>query len=395
MATPVIAHALDAASTLLRSEVLRCKSLEAFRTLEPQWLALTAAPDSHSPFACFEYAALAAAHAFATGAAIEVACVYDAHELVAMWPVSIVRAGVLRVARHLGCGSGEEYGGPLVKDTQRPDLYAAAVGAIRRVHADVLDVTMLESGSALSCALDAAPRAWAPRWLPARSRIMPGYAIGLRAYATFDDFLATRPAAFRSALRYSARRLAKTGAVSCGWCASLEDTQNVLAWLFANKRQWAMKRAIDTPYLMHDEVRDFFLALAQRIDLSSTPLVACVKVDEKPVAASINLVSARQVEYFITTYDEAFSTHSPGNLLVEFVARWAQEHGRDFDFRPLHGDYKARWSDRQTQHETRVMVLSVRGRCVEARLIWAQSKRVVRKLMGLISRRADNRNRAK
>ncbi|QGZ66427.1 GNAT family N-acetyltransferase [Paraburkholderia acidisoli] len=396
MATPVLTpDALDASSTSLRSEVRRCESLDAFRALEAQWLALVAAPDARSPFTGFDYAALAAARAFANGATLEVACVYDAHELVVMWPVSIAREGVLRTARHLSCGSGEEYGGPLIKDTRRADLYAAAVGAIRRIHADVLDVPMLEHGSALSYALDAAPRAWAPRWLPERARVMPGYAIGLRAYVLFDDFLATRPAAFRSALRYSARRLAKTGAVSCSWCTNVEDTQNVLTWLFANKREWAQKRAIDTPYLLQDDVRDFFLALAARVDLACTPLVACVKVDGKPVAASINLVGAQQVEYFITTYDEAFSTHSPGNLLVEFVARWAQEHQLDFDFRPLHGDYKARWSNRQTRHETRVIVLGLRGRCVEIKLLWAQAKRVARKLTGLISRRADQVDRVK
>ncbi len=385
--TTLASNALDAAATSFRNELVRCDSLESFRALEPQWLALSGAPESGSPFACFEYGELAFATALANGAVVEIARVFEAGELVALWPVFIASEGLLRVARPLGCGCGEEYGGPIVKDARRADLYAAAVDSIRHVHADLLDIPMLAQGSALAVALDRAPQAWASRWLPARARVLPGYAIGLRNYASWNDFLATRPSAFRSALRYSARRLAREGDLHCGWCESVEDTREVLTWLFANKRTWAIKRGIETPYLMRDDVRDFFIALAGQIDLLRTPLVACVKVNGQTVAASVNLVGARQVEYFITTYDDAFSAYSVGNLLVEYVARWAHAHGRDFDFRPLHGDYKARWADRQTLHETRVIVLTLRGRCVEAKLLLTQSKRVVRKLASLIARR--------
>lgn len=383
--TAIAPPTLDSAVTSFRIEMQRYDSRESFRALESQWLTLTDAPNSYSPFPCFEYGEVACATALANGAVIEMACVFEAHELVALWPVSIAMEGILRVARPLGCGCGEEYGGPIVKDSRRAELYKAAVESLKQIHADILYVPMLEHGSTLADALDAAPQAWAPRWLPARSRTMPGYAIGLRTYALWNDFLATRPSAFRSALRYNPRKLAREGTVSCAWCRSAEETQNALHWLFANKRAWAAKRTIDTPYLMQNEVRDFFIALAAQVDLTLAPLVACVKVNGKIVAASINLVGARQVEYFITTYDEAFGTYSVGNVLIEFVARWAHEHGRDFDFRPLHGDYKARWADRQSLHETRVVVLTLCGRCVEAKLLWSQSKRVIRKLASLAS----------
>lgn len=387
---PTTVVAMDDSSSpvaSLRYERRTCETVDAFRAFEPSWRALSSAADAHSPFIDFAYCEAAAAQALARGATIEVATVHDAHELLVLWPVAIVRKGALRSAQSLGCGCGEEYGGPLIADTRRAELYDAALQAIMRIDADVLHIPMLEDGSALQRALDAVPQSWVQASLPPRWRVMPGYSIGLRAYPTWNDFLATRHSTLRSALRASIKRLRREGEVRIGWCSDAEDTGRVLTWLFANKRQWALKRGIESPYLMDDRVRDFFIGLARRIDLGRTPLVACVQVNGQPVAASVNLVGTRVVEYLITTYDEAFSVFSVGNLLVESIAQWAHANGRDFDFRPLHGDYKARWADRETQHQSRIVVLNARGRLVEVPLSWAQVKRVYRKAAAVASAR--------
>lgn len=377
----------SSAADSFRHEIRPCETLDAFLALQPQWRALSAKAEAHSPFVSFEYCALAVEQALAGGAAIEVAAVYDAHELLVLWPVAIVRRGLVRSAQSLGCGCGEEYGGPLVADARRAELYHAAVDAIARIHADVLHVPMLENGSALQRSLDAVQQSWVQRRLPQRWRTMPSYSIGLRAYPAWNDFLATRTSAFRAALRSSVKRLRREGEVEFGWCTTVAEAQSVLTWLFANKRQWALARGIESPYLMDDRVRDFFIELVRRTDPAAAPLVACVKVDGRPVAASVNLVGARSVEYFITTYNEAFGTFSVGNLLIEFIAQWAHAHGRDFDFRPLHGDYKVRWSDRQTQHESRLAVLNARGRLVELPLLWKLAARVCRKTISVAAAR--------
>jgi len=131
-----------------RYDVRSCETLAAFRALQPQWCALSATAEAHSPFSSFEYCELAVERALASGAVIEVAMVYGAHELLALWPVAITRKGALRLAHSLGCGSGEEYGGPLIKDTRRTELYPAAVAAMMRIHADALEIPMVENGSA-------------------------------------------------------------------------------------------------------------------------------------------------------------------------------------------------------------------------------------------------------
>ena len=379
MPTSIAAMCESLPATSLVYELHTCESVEAFRMFEPQWRTLLSAPEAHSPFISFAYCEAAVEAALKCGARIEVASVHDAHGLLVLWPVEIVRKGALRSAKALGCGCGEEYGGPLIADSRRAELYDAAVKAIMRIHADVLHIPMLENGGMLQRALDAAPQSWIQTALPLRRRVMPGYSIHLRAWSTWNDYLATRRSTLRAALRSSAKRLRREGEVRVGWCESPEECERVLMWLFANKRQWALKRGIESHYLMDDRVRDFFIGLARRIDLASTPLVACVQVNGQPVAASVNLVHARTVEYLITTYDEAFSAYSVGNQLIEYLARWAHANGRDFDFRPLHGDYKTRWADRETQHESRFVVLNPRGRLIEFPLSWAQVKRVYRK----------------
>ena len=175
---------------------------------------------------------------------------------------------------------------------------------------------------------------------------MPRYAIHFAGFATWNDFMATRP---RSVRRHHDNRLRKLLTeqehVEFGWCRTADDAENVLNWLFATKKSWAEARGFKTAYLMTHELRDSCIALARRTDLRTTPLVTYVKVDGKPIAASFNLVGPKVVEFFIVTYDRAYKPYSAGILLLCYTAHWAFENGRDFDMRYLHADYKAQWAN--------------------------------------------------
>ncbi|SIT42825.1 Protein involved in cellulose biosynthesis (CelD)-like protein [Paraburkholderia ribeironis] len=368
------------ATGTIRHEIRVCRSPADFARLRPAWDALAAAC---RPGLDFAFGEVAADHAFARGETVSVALVSDGAALVALWPVMITRRGVCRVARTLGCGNDEEYGGPLLADPADARLYAAAIDAVRRVEADVLELRMLDCDSLLAAALSRVPRSWVMGAIPARWRRLPGYSIALSSFATYDAFLATRPESLRGPLRRRARRLAERGEVEYGWCQSAGDAREVLTWLFANKRRWAFARGFDTAYLMDDQVRDFFIDLAGRIDLVTTPLVSFVKVKGTPVAAALNLVGPRSIEYYITTYDEAYAAFSVGNLLVDSIVRWAYASGRDFDFRPYFSAYKERWSNRETWHESHSVMLTLRGRLAEVPLAMEQIRRIVRKVHAL------------
>lgn len=376
-----------------RREVVVIQSSEAFEALRQPWNALVAAADDCSPCLTFEYCELAAAHVIAASGVVNVALVWREGELLSLWPVSIFREGMVRVAKALTCGSDEEYGGPLLSGSASRERYTVAIASVMQVNADVLEIGMVRVDSRLEESLEFIPQSWVLARLPARWRGLDGYSIRLHEFPSYDDFLATLPKALRSSLRYNRKRLEAKGALEIGWSKTAGDAESVLTWLFANKRKWAVSRGVSTPYLMDDQVRDFFVALAQRLDLPATPLVAFVKVDGAPVAASVNLVGSKSVEYFITTYEEAFSTYSVGALLVDFMVKWSHAHGRDFDFRPLHGDYKARWANCQTWHEKRLILLGARGRLAELPLLAAQAIRVKRKLHALIAERLQTRSK--
>jgi CelD/BcsL family acetyltransferase involved in cellulose biosynthesis len=369
--------AAHAATDTIHHEIHVCRSLADFARLRPAWDALAA---TCPPSLDFTYCEVAAARAFARGATVSIALVFDATTLVALWPVMIARRWGCRVARTLGCGNDQEYGSPLLADPAEARLYAAAVDALRHVDADVLEIGFMERDTTLAAALSRTPRSWVTRAMPARWRGVDGYAIALSGFAGYDAFLATRPESLRGPLRRHARRLCAHGEVQYGWCQSPGDAREVLTWLFANKRQWALARGFDTPFLMDDQVRDFFIDLAGRIDLVATPLVSFVKVNGAPVAASVNLVGPRSIEYFITTYDEAYAACSVGNLLVDSIVRWAHASGRDFDFRPFFSVYKERWSNRKSRHESHFVMLTLRGRLAELPLAAEQIKRVGRKI---------------
>ncbi|MEM5314954.1 GNAT family N-acetyltransferase [Paraburkholderia sp. JHI869] len=243
----------------------------------------------------------------------------------------------------------------------------------------MLEIRFVECKGLLHEALLRAPQSWVLRSLPERWRLLSGYAMELSRFPTFDAFIATRPDSLRRPLRRLARRLSEDGAVEYGWCQDASDARAVLTWLFERKRNWVLARGLDAPYLMNDDVRDFFIDLAERTDLAATPLVSFVKLDGVPIAAAVNLVGPRKLEYFITTYDEAYAARSVGNLLVDSMARWALENGRDFDFRPYFSSYKERWSNHKGWYESHFVVLTWRGRLAEFPLAGEQLRRVLRR----------------
>jgi CelD/BcsL family acetyltransferase involved in cellulose biosynthesis len=368
--------------TQLHHEIHNIDTVDAFMALRSEWVALTAETEEYSQCRTYHYCELAAGSVLAGGATIAVVMVYDDHELLAIWPLAIERKGLLRIAKGLTCGNGEEYGGPLVRDPTCRAVVTAAIAAARQVRADLLQVCWVPHGSILRESLELAPQSWL---LPLLGQKLldaqPGYLIDLRGFTRWDEYIATLSKHHRRNLRrYSLKHLSAKGRAEFGWCKTVDDADAVLTWLFAKKRHWARTRGITTQYLMNDRVRDFFMAYARRIDLSTTPLVAFVKVDDVPVAAALNLVGPRSLEYCITTYDEAYADYSVGSLITHCLVHWSHANGRDFDFRYFYADYKAKWANHEKFFQTHLLFLNPRGRLAEISLLAGLAPRIWRKL---------------
>ncbi|MGA7777425.1 MAG: GNAT family N-acetyltransferase [Paraburkholderia sp.] len=377
-------------SSPVRHEVRLIADLDAFRALRQEWENLAAAADSYSFSLTYPYCELAAELALAKGADVAVAVVYEHRELRALWPITISRHGLLRIARPLGCGSDEEYSAPLVHALASSTVITEVLHAATGVRADILEIRFVRSESALQEAIVPFKQSWLLPFVPKRLHYLPGYSISLREFERWDDFSATLSKSLRAELRSHLRRLSAKGHAEFGWCRTADDAEAVLTWLFTTKRRWAISRGLNTKFLTNEQVLEFFVALARRTDLSTTPLITYVKLDGRPVAASVNLVSPRSFEGFILTYDEALRDCSPGSLLQEFCVKWSHANGRDFDFRPLYSAYKARWANRETLHDTHTLFLTARGRLEEFALLADYTTRALSRVRKVIANRISS-----
>lgn len=336
----------------MRHEVVHVRDLLAFNDLRSEWDRLADASPSHTQSVTYQYCELAAAYMLVWDGQVYVVKIYDENGLSLLWPLVVLSKGLVRVLRELTGGSGEEYGGPLLRSDTTPASVRAAIHAMKEIKADVFEIAWVDDGSDLQGVVFNIPQPWIVRRAPRRisapdgAEGKPRYAINLGGFATWDDFMATRQRSIRVNHNRRLRQLiTEQKEVEFGWCTTVEDAEHVLKWLFANKRSWAEAHGIRTAYLMNHNFQNFCVEVARRTDLSNTPLVTYIKVDGVLVAAVFNLVGPKVVEFFTTTYDKAFGRYSVGILLLSYIAKWAHENGRDFDMRYGHEDYKAQWAN--------------------------------------------------
>jgi CelD/BcsL family acetyltransferase involved in cellulose biosynthesis len=380
----------------IHSELCYIDNVNGLKALRAAWDDLTERCEDYSLCVTYQYCEAAANRVFAEGGKVVVANIYVDHGLVALWPVGIHREGLVRVARALTSGADEEYGGPLISDGSNLSILRACLGAMLRLRADILEIPWVKDGSGLQRVIEAAPQPRVFRVLPKKLITAPGYggnpsyAIRLACFEKWDDFVATLPRALRANQRRTFKQLVQTGRTEFGWCKTVADADAVLEWLVENKRNWAKMRGKKTPYLMDDRLKIFFRALARETDLSTTPLVAFIKVNDVPVAASLSLVGPRSLEYFIATYDQAFGRYSVGALLLSYMAHWSYDHCLDFDMRYAYESYKARWANEVTYCRTHLIYLTTHSGPTLLALLALQiprAKTTLRRLSGQLTKK--------
>jgi CelD/BcsL family acetyltransferase involved in cellulose biosynthesis len=336
----------------VRQEVMQVPNLSSFAKLRAEWLRLEGLSRHHSLSVTYDYCALAAANSLASGAKIYVIKIYDDDGLALLWPLFVQRKGFVRIAYDLRCGSGADRGGPLVRHAAPAAVLGTAVSAIQQTKADIFVLDWVDEDTDLYKVIANWAQPWIIRRAPKRLLAARGsegarrYEIKFDGFPTWEDFIATRSRSVRTGHDRRLRQLrAEQKTVEFGWCTTAEEAEHVLNWVFANKRGWAEARGIQSGTLIARDVEDLYIALARRTDLRTTPLVTFIKVDGKPIAASLNAVGAKLIEGLVMTYDQAFRRYSPGILLIHYQAKWAYETGREFDLLRHDADYKTQWAN--------------------------------------------------
>lgn len=164
-----------------------------------------------------------------------------------------------------------------------------------------------------------------------------------RSHARLETYLATRPAKLRTELRRRRRQLAGHGRLWSGFLTEPEAIVRAIDWALARKAEWLARRNEGNAFLHTPEYRAFLLEMARRPDGCGRLAVMAMTLDDRLVAVKIGAIDAVRFEGFLTVYDPALASVSPGSLLLADCIGWCIATGRDYDFRIGEEAYKRSW----------------------------------------------------
>lgn len=333
------------------------------------WSALLARQAGASVAQGPAYAAAALAAALPEGAQLALVTAHDGGgHLAGIWPLWTEREGGLRIARHIGGGSRQEYAGPLAASAEA----IAAMLPAAKAEADALHLCNLPVGS---------PLLQLVRGLNTHCHAVNSPVTRCATVGTFDAWLAGRSKSFRQSIRAGRRRLADCGVLRMGRARS-EDFDRFVDWLFDAKCAWVAANRHRAAWLQQPGARTF--AKAALRDPATGLVGHGIWIDDRQIAGSLSLVGPIY-EYFVTTFDPDFARFSPGHILTAEVIAEAIVLGLDVDFRITNETYKERWTDDFDLRVTltiatswRAMPLLAREHLKSARRKAAQVRRQIR-----------------
>jgi CelD/BcsL family acetyltransferase involved in cellulose biosynthesis len=189
----------------------------------------------------------------------------------------------------------------------------------------------------------------------------------LTRWPEFEAWLASKSGSFRKGLRYDRKKLAELGPLRLLDGGGADDqTYRVIDWMFEEKRAWLSRKGVASLWITDERSPELLRTLfRQALPSASGVELWALLVDEIPAAGAICLVSNTAVELFMFVMNPTFAARSPGNLLLEDIAKSAAKRHKDFDFRIGSSDYKARWADDTIYYQTLVVALTWKG-CIGA-----------------------------
>jgi CelD/BcsL family acetyltransferase involved in cellulose biosynthesis len=326
---------------------------DQFRALEPAWRELLQSVASCSATQGFPYAQVAWEQIEKLGGELKIITVRRGQTLVAVWPLYSCRESGRIVARHLGCGSNEEYSGPLIRDGEDADQVAARAFELAKTLADILEIYGLRWPSPLTKVI-------------ARDRALEDHHLvhspvtTLRGFDNFDAWLATKSKRFRARVRANRKQLSALGDLRFTALGPEADIKGFVDWLMARKLELVNALGVGESWVRRAQGRDFYEAILRRPSSDTGVWAFVLTLDGKIIAGAICTISD-VIEYWITAYDDAYARYSPGIQIIERLARHAVSLGLDLDYRITAEDYKRRWCDRWEPRATYMIATKVRG----------------------------------
>jgi CelD/BcsL family acetyltransferase involved in cellulose biosynthesis len=328
-----------------------------FTALESEWNALHAASPRAYVSDGFDWARLCWDFVGdQPGRGLFCAVVRRHSQLVAVWPLTVSRTGVWRLARAL-TSQGTEYCPFLVHPDA--DLHGVWTAICRefegRGDVDALSLPYVREDSPLGRCLSKAAGSRRLYSLPVRF-------LRRAEFADWESYFTHLPHNVQVHQRRDWRRLDLLGEAAFEDVSDPAERQAVWTWMVAKKREWLVRRGLRSPSISSDSFARFVARSLDVFAQGGRRRIFALKLDGAVIAAELVNVDRARVELFVLTFDEAFARCAPGNLLREKVVAWAFERGLDYDWRLGDESYKQIWANHVAQATSYVLPLTPRGK---------------------------------
>lgn len=283
-----------------------------------------------------------------------IAAAYDGARLLGVWPLRVLRRGVMRIAVRAG-RELQPYDG-MVLDATEPDAVAAELwrAVEKSCPADVLRLRAIPDQSPL-CRVQritehAEPSAetW---WLETSALTDP------------EQVLQRLTRSRRKSARRKRRALEKLGAVRFTPLERPQDRAQAVAAALMLKRAWLDKQDLHSFAIGADWFGQGLQRAAQKPALSETLQVFTLSIDDVDVAFEIGFRDPSGYRSFLGAFSPDWADRGVGTELTACVLRWCVQEGIPrCDLLPPSSDFKAGWCDTTAPVWSAQIPLSRRGR---------------------------------
>jgi CelD/BcsL family acetyltransferase involved in cellulose biosynthesis len=258
---------------------------------------------------------------------------------VLIWPMTLRRRFAWRIAVALS-GGNTEYAPVLVEGGPDAVSHICAARMFLRANAgaDVVTIPFVRQDSALHHALSADRARRTTHTLPSPFLAWDGI-------ASWEDYRRSLTSKLRSELTRRRRRLAELGNLTLELVEDAAAFAENLDWTLRQKNGWMARKALANEFLATPEYRDFLLRVFATPSPGGRLVMFALKLDGRTIATRIATIDAVRCESFITVYDPAFASHSPGQIILVDCLQWCHERGLTFDFRIGDETYKRDWAN--------------------------------------------------
>lgn len=260
--------------------------------------------------------------------------------LVMVWPLVVTRRALWRVLRMLG-PEAADYTSMLLDPEADAQLLVnqAWHAAAKRCGADVVRLPYLHERSGLYRTISSERHSvFGERCIASIARL------GAESdWVSFSVALGTLSGKKPGALE---KRLAKQGKLEARLLSpnDAEKNRELVDWTLSCKREWASRVDKRGAWLYSAQYRDFLVSLLNTQGHEPAARLYLITLDDVPLATTIIGIGKSSIKGLLTGFDQRYAKYSPGQLVVEYMVRWAFDHHFDFDFGVGTESFKTYWS---------------------------------------------------